>query len=239
MKNEAFSVTANLQHGSGLSVALSSGPSAKARFMMGVGAVLMLALLLLPCRVMANPAIEQFETFVRTVPAAAGTFLQSTVGPDGQPSRQQQGRFSFARPGKFRWDIDKPFVQQVVSDGKTLFQYDPDLLQMTVRALGSSIGSSPAAILFGQGDLDDSFEIKPLPDADGMYWLRATPRQPDSGLSQVDIGLMQGRPARMLLLDGFGQTTRVDLLTIRAQSGFAPGEFKIDPPVGTDVVRIE
>lgn len=200
---------------------------------------LMVGLMLVSLQVAASPAIEQFETFVRTVPAAAGTFKQYTVGSDGQLAREQQGQFSFARPGKFRWDIEKPFVQQVVSDGKTLFQYDPDLLQMTVRSLGRSIGSSPAAILFGQGNLDDSFEIKPLPDSDGMYWLRAVPRQPDSGLSQVDIGLNQGRPARMLLLDGFGQTTRVDLLTIRAQSGFGPNQFKIDPPAGTDVVRIE
>lgn len=235
MKSESFETAVNASRYHPATVGWI--PRASSRIGLLIG--LLIVMLLVPLRGMASPAIEQFETFVRTVPAAAGTFKQYTVGADGKVSREQQGRFSFARPGKFRWDIDKPFVQQVVSDGQTLFQYDPDLLQMTVRSLGRSIGSSPAAILFGQGDLEDSFEIKSLPDSDGMYWLRATPRQPDSGLSQVDIGLMQGRPARMMLLDGFGQTTRVDLLTIRAQSGFAPSEFQIDPPAGTDIVRIE
>ena len=195
--------------------------------------------LALPGVAKAAVAIEQFEQFVKTVPAATGTFKQYSVGPDGQTAKAQEGSFSFSRPGKFRWDIKSPFAQQVVSDGKTLFQYDPDLQQMTVRQLGQSIGSSPAAILFGTGGIGQAFNVSSLPNSDGMSWLRALPRQPDAGLNRVDIGMFEGKPARMILVDGFGQTTRVDLLTIRARSGFGPEEFRIDPPAGTDVVRIQ
>jgi outer membrane lipoprotein carrier protein len=187
----------------------------------------------------ASNALEQFELFVQTVPAARGTFTQYTVGPEGQTGRAQSGDFAFARPGQFRWDIQDPYAQQVVSDGKFLYQHDPDLQQLTVRALDQSIGSSPAAILFGQGQLQDAFEVTTLPDQDGMAWLRAVPKQPDAGLNQVDIGLSQGRPARLLLVDGFGQTTQVDLLTLRAQSGFGADEFTIEPPPGTDIVRVQ
>lgn len=187
----------------------------------------------------ANQAIEQFEQFVQTVPAARGTFEQYTVGPDGQTGKAQSGVFAFDRPGKFRWDIQAPYPQQVASDGRTLYQHDPDLQQLTVRALDQSIGSSPAAILFGQGKLGDAFEVSGLPDEDGMAWLRAVPKRPDAGLTQVDIGMRQGRPARLLLVDGFGQTTRVDLLTLRAQSEFGAKEFVIEPPPGTDVIRMQ
>lgn len=187
----------------------------------------------------ASQAIEQFEQFVQTVPAARGTFEQYTVGPDGQTGKAQAGEFAFDRPGKFRWDIETPYPQQVASDGRTLFQYDPDLQQLTVRALDQSIGSSPAAILFGQGELADAFDVSGLPDADGMAWLRAVPKRPDAGLTQVDIAMHEGRPARLLLLDGFGQTTRVDLLTLRAQSAFGANEFVIEPPPGTDVIRMQ
>ena len=187
----------------------------------------------------ANPAIEQFEQFVQTVPAARGTFEQYTIGPDGQTGKAQTGVFAFDRPGKFRWDIETPYPQQVASDGRTLYQHDPDLQQLTVRALDQSIGSSPAAILFGQGKLGDAFDVSGLPNDDGMTWLRAVPKRPDAGLTQVDIGMREGRPARLLLVDGFGQTTRVDLLTLRAQSGFDAKEFVIEPPPGTDVIRMQ
>ena len=192
-----------------------------------------------PACVLASQAIEQFERFVQTVPAARGTFKQFTVGPDGRTGRAQTGAFAFDRPGKFRWDIETPYPQQVASDGRTLYQHDPDLQQLSIRALDQSIGSSPAAILFGEGKLQDAFDVSDLPDDAGMAWLRAVPKRPDAGLTQVDIGMREGRPARLLLVDGFGQTTQVELLTLRAQSEFGPKEFVIEPPVGTDVVRVQ
>lgn len=195
--------------------------------------------LMLAAPAQSAQAIEQFEQFVQTVPAARGTFKQFTVTPDGQTSRAQTGVFAFDRPGKFRWDIQTPYPQQVASDGVTLYQHDPDLQQLTLRALDQSIGSSPAAILFGQGQLQSAFDISELPNDDGMVWLRAVPKRPDAGLTQVDIGMREGRPARLLLVDGFGQTTRVDLLTLRAQSEFGANEFVIEPPPDTDVIRMQ
>jgi outer membrane lipoprotein carrier protein len=188
---------------------------------------------------LASPVLEQFEEFVQTVPAARGTFKQFTLGPNGQTSVAQEGEFAFERPGKFRWQTLRPFEQQVVSDGQMLYQFDPDLQQLTVRSIDQSIGSSPAAILFGTRNLQEAFAITTLPDQDGLMWLRATPRQPDAGLNQVDIGMGQGRPVRLLLRDGFGQTTQVDLLTLRAQSEFTAQEFQVDVPSDTDIVRIQ
>lgn len=202
-----------------------------------VAAVFFLTVAMQPA--LGQQALSSFQLFVDTVPAARGTFSQSMLGPQGEPGAAQTGSFVFSRPGRFRWDIELPHPQEVASDGKTLYQYDPDLQQLTVRRLDQSIGSSPAAILFGQGQLEDAFEVSELPDRDGMVWLRAVPRQPDSGLSQVDIGMREGRPHRLLLLDGFGQTTQVDLLTLRAQPGFDASVFTIEPAPGTDVVRMQ
>lgn len=186
-----------------------------------------------------NRALEAFNRFVQTVSAAKGEFSQYTVGPQGVTALAQSGEFAFARPGKFRWDISKPYAQLVVSNGSSIYQYDPDLNQVSVRTAAAAIGSSPAAILFGTGEIEDAFVISPLPYSDGLSWFRAEPKQPDSGLSQVDIGMQAGNPARLLLLDGFGQTTRIDLSKIRAQSSFTASTFEFEAPPDTDVVRID
>lgn len=188
---------------------------------------------------LANPAQQAFEQFVQTVSAAKGQFSQYTVGPQGETQLAQTGDFAFARPGQFRWDIRKPYAQLVLSDGINVFQYDPDLSQVSVRAAGAAMGSSPAAILFGTGDINQAFEITPLPDQDGLSWFRAVPRQPDSGLNQLDIGMRAGNPARLLLLDGFGQTTQIDLSNIRAQSSFPSSTFQFQAPPNTDVIRLD
>ena len=92
------------------------------------------------------------------------------MGPQGKTNLAQTGDFAFARPGQFRWDIREPYAQLVLSDGVNVFQYDPDLSQVSVRAAGAAMGSSPAAILFGTGDMTQAFEVTPLPDQDGLSW---------------------------------------------------------------------
>lgn len=52
----------------------------------------------------------------------------------------------------------------MVSDGQKVYQYDPDLAQVTVRNVQDSIGASPASILFGRSNLDDSFTVDVLPE---------------------------------------------------------------------------
>ena len=61
--------------------------------------------------------------------------------------------------------MQKPYEQLVISDGAKVYQYDPDLLQVTERKVDAAIGTSPAAILFGSGSLEQSPEVSALPSA--------------------------------------------------------------------------
>src|SRR5690606_21970623 len=135
----------------------------------------------------AADAPAQLRDFIAKVPAAAGRFTQQRTDDKGQGKAVQSGEFSFRRPGQFKWAVQKPYEQLIVSDGKAVYQYDPDLAQVTQRNVDQSIGASPAAILFGSGSLDEAFSISALPDADGLNWLRAKPLTPDAGFTHVDI----------------------------------------------------
>ena len=154
--------------------------------------------------IMAAEARPQLQRFVDDVQSATGRFTQQVVGTEGTPRQLQEGEFAFQRPGRFRWETLKPYEQVVVSDGKVLRQYDPDLLQVTERPVDASIGASPAAILFGSGSLEDAFQLSEQGERDGLSWLRAKPRNADAGFTHVDIGFAQGIPQRLELLDAFG-----------------------------------
>ena len=108
-----------------------------------------------------------------------------------------------------------------------------------MRGVDQSLGASPAAILFGSGSLDQAFDIAALPGKDGLDWLRAKPRGADAGFTHVDIGFADGLPARLELLDSFGQTTRIDLSHIVPNPKLDAGEFTFTPPVGVDVVKMQ
>jgi outer membrane lipoprotein carrier protein len=146
-------------------------------------AVLGLTPALVPALALAASAQEQLRNFVSTVTAATGSFSQYTVNDQGRTQPAQTGVFSFQRPGKFKWAVQKPYEQLVISDGRQVFQFDPDLAQVTERKVDAAIGTSPAAILFGSGSLEQSFDVSALPAKDGVDWLRAKPRTADAGFS--------------------------------------------------------
>ena len=196
------------------------------------------ALSLAPAWAFAASAQEQLRSFVATVSSATGSFSQYTVNNQGRTQPAQTGVFSFQRPGKFKWAVQKPYEQLVISDGRQVFQFDPDLAQVTERKVDAAIGTSPAAILFGSGSLEQSFEVSALPSKDGIDWLRAKPRTADAGFSRVDIGMKDNLPVRVELLDSFGQTTRVDLSGIAANPQLPASEFQFVAPKGVDVVKM-
>ncbi|MGE8547571.1 MAG: outer membrane lipoprotein chaperone LolA [Alcaligenes sp.] len=198
-----------------------------------------LALAATPVLTLAASASEQLRAFVQDVKTAQGQFSQRTLDAQGQSKgAPQSGLFAFQRPGQFKWQVQRPYEQLIVSDGKHLYQYDPDLAQVTQRGVDQSIGTSPAAILFGTGDLEQSFELKDQGERDGLDWLRATPRQSDAGFAYVDIGFKGREPRRLELKDSFGQTTYIDFSALESNPRFAAGTFDFKAPPGVDVVSM-
>jgi len=183
-------------------------------------------------------ARNQIQDFVATVQAATGHFKQYTIDAQGKTRPAQSGTFSFQRPGRFKWAVKQPYEQLIVSDGREVFQYDPDLNQVTVRQVDQAIGASPAAILFGSGKLEDSFNVSEQADHDGLQWLLAEPRSADTGFTQVEIGLQENRPVRIILLDAFGQKTHVELSGVEPVADLHNEAFRFTPPTDTDVVRM-
>lgn len=188
--------------------------------------------------VYAQTASQQLRDFVRQVDAATGQFSQRTIDTQGKPRPAQTGEFAFKRPGQFKWQVIKPYEQLVLSDGKQLYQYDPDLNQLTQRGVGDAIGASPAAILFGSAQLDQSFDLTERPDAEGLKWLRAKPKAGDAGFEYMDIGFTASAPARLILLDGFGQQTLIELSNINTSVTLQPSDFSFTPPADVDVVTL-
>lgn len=179
------------------------------------------------------------QRFTSTVKTATGQFSQESRDPQGQSlSAMQTGRFSFERPGKFRWAVDQPFEQLILADGQQLYQYDPDLLQVSIRPMSQALGASPAALLFGSTSLEENFTLESQPARDGLVWLRATPRQTDAGFSHVDIGFGESLPEVLELLDAFGQKTRIRLSNIQVNPALSVEEFHFSAPDGVDVVRM-
>jgi len=189
-----------------------------------------------------DSAIQALQDFVQRVQSASGQFNQHMIETAAQTDTfraRQSGQFAFQRPGRFRWETTTPHAQIITSDGVIVSQYDPDLAQITQRPAGRSLGYSPAAILFGSDALEDVFQLTPLPDHDGLQWLRATPRQSDAGFQYMDMGFANHLPARLLLADAFDQMTQINLHDMTLNPALADDLFVQAAPPDVDVVRLQ
>lgn len=182
-------------------------------------------------------ATDQLREFVSGTRSARGEFTQRQIRSNGQAGPVSSGSFVFQRPGRFRWEVRKPFAQTVVADGERLWTLDEDLNQVTVRRIGEVPGGSPAAILFGAGDLERTFTLKDAGSRDGLEWLDATPKSRDAGFERIGIGFRDGMPETMEIRDTFGQTSVLAFRGLERNPRLAAEAFRFVAPKGADVIE--
>ena len=90
-------------------------------------------------------AVDKLHRFLDTMKTLRADFAQIVVAKNGKKSQQSSGVMMISRPGKFRWQIEKPYGQLLVGDGEKVWIYDQDLRQVTVKKVDVAIGSTPAA----------------------------------------------------------------------------------------------
>ncbi len=179
---------------------------------------------------------EQFKAFIAETHSARANFVQSVLAKSGHKPQVSQGTLAFSRPGKFRWTYDKPYYQLIVGDGDKLWIHDKDLNQVSVKTLGKALGSSPAALLAGDNELDKNFVIKDSGSVEGMEMVEATPRMQDSSFERVRIGFRDNLPRIMEVRDNFGQTTTLIFTQFERNPTLPASLFQFVPPKGADVV---
>jgi outer membrane lipoprotein carrier protein len=184
----------------------------------------------------AASGLDQLHVFLDQTRRAQGSFTQTVVRRDGHTTQTSSGTFAFERPGRFRWTYDKPFEQLIVGDGEKVWIYDHDLNQVMVRKLGTALGETPAALLAGDNALEQNFTLVASGTADGLEFVDALPRSPDSQFRKIRLGFVGDLPRRMELVDAFGQATTLDFSAVKRNPALAPALFRFTPPAGADVV---
>jgi chaperone LolA len=200
-----------------------------------VRALLLAAMLAVPALARAE-ALERFRAFVRETQSARTEFEQKVFDRDKRLVQASSGTFAFQRPGRFRWQIRVPYEQLIVGDGTRVWIHDPDLNQVTVRSLGKALGSTPAALLAGDKDVERAFELSSVGPVAGLEWLEARPRDRDSGFERIRLGMGRDGVEAMELYDHFGQTTLLQFSRFVRNPRLDPGDFRFTPPKGADVL---
>jgi outer membrane lipoprotein-sorting protein len=142
-----------------------------------------------------------------------------------------RGRVVFAKPGRMRWVYVSPEPSLVVSDGETLWIYDPTLKEVQVLSVDAGFLSGTAIqFLLGEGKILESFIVSAESCEGDELSLDLRPKQNASyERLKLRVEKASGAILATAVLDLFGNRTEV--VFERMQRNRAPDEslFRFEP----------
>ena len=184
----------------------------------------------------AGPGEDRINAFLSSIQSMQANFEQSLYDEDLNHLEDSRGVMYLQRPGRFRWDYVEPYPQMIISNGQTLWLYDSELAQVTVKSLDQGIENTPSMLLSSEEPLEDHFEIAELPASDDKVWVELKPKSPDATFSNMRLVFAGDDLHSMELVDSFGQTTQIKFLLLRKNPDIDENRFEFIPPDGVDVI---
>jgi len=165
--------------------------------------------------------------------------FKEVITPAGGTKRERTGTVYYRKPGRMRWEFDGQDQEIIVSDGKQLYSYQPDLNQVIETPLEQAFrSSSVAAFLLGIGNVQRDFDasIPAKASADGLKHVALKPK---NGSDNVEMGLdpstLDLRTLR--LTDALGDVTELSFSNIKNGASLDDKLFAFIPPAGADIVK--
>jgi periplasmic chaperone LolA len=187
----------------------------------------------------ATPA-DDLQRYLSGYGSARAEFSQFALSSDGDRAEESTGYFYVARPNRFRWVTEQPFLQQIVCDGESIWIFDPDLEQVTRRPADQQGNSAPALILNGQIDeLQQQFSISRIDDnAPDTTVFELRPLQPEHNtFARIRLRFEQRRLSELSLEDSLGQRSLLVLHELEYDPKLPAGIFAFTPPPGVDLIE--
>lgn len=170
-------------------------------------------------------------------------FHQETTVKSLGRKQQSEGSVFFKKTGKMRWVYEKPTKQEIISDGKTLWNYRPEEKQAIATPMTEAFqAKTPSTFLAGIGNLKGEFKARFLqePSRGKPYALELTPIEVQGNLEKLfltvdprNFKILQAR-----IQDLMGNITQITFSKIQFDNQLPDSLFSFTPPPGTEVITM-
>jgi outer membrane lipoprotein carrier protein len=152
---------------------------------------------------------------------------------------QARGVAQFAKPGRMRWSYEEPEPSLVVSDGETLWIYDPTAKEVQEFPVGQGFLSGTAVqFLLGEGRIRETYEVKAEGCGEETVRLFLRPRE-DATYERLEllVSAEGGDVRATAVIDLFGNRTDVVFDSLRTNLSPDSATFRFVPGPDDRVLR--
>ncbi|MBT4838129.1 MAG: outer membrane lipoprotein chaperone LolA [Methylococcales bacterium] len=200
--------------------------------------ILTLFLLLSPWQLLfaEMSVLEHLQTLLNQLKTYQTDFEQVITNSEHSVIEKSKGKFTVKRPGKFFWQYTSPYEQKIIADGETLFIYDIDLDQVTLKNQTGVLHGTPASLLSYQSPVKQNFIVDLESKQGNNYWISLKPKKEESGFEKLMLTFSKDKLIEMDILDQLGQMTHFKFTNIINNPEIGDAFFQIKIPEGVDVL---
>jgi outer membrane lipoprotein carrier protein len=197
--------------------------------------LILLYVLAWPFTVCADPE-KKLAVLLESLGSMQAQFEQTTQNSHGDVINASKGNLVLKKGGFFRIETTEPFPQLLVADGTNFYTFDQDLEQVIARRLVRDVKQIPI-LLFGSADQSflQDYHITEV-DEKTHTQFRLESRTPEGIFEMLILKFMRHKPSDMEIRDSLGQSTRVKLTSVTANTVIDDSLFTFTIPEGVDLI---
>ena len=148
-------------------------------------------------------------------------------------TQKTAGHVWLQKPSQFRWQVQKPSKQLYVSNGKQIWDYEANLMQVIVRPVDKMLSQTPLLLLSGQvKNLQQLFIIKSL----GSDTYQLTPKKQGDLIKSITLKFKGNALLQLSFENVTGQLSIIRFHDVRINQSINSNQFAFTAPKGVDVI---
>lgn len=178
--------------------------------------------------------VATLNTLLQNFTSLKANFSEVISDNQGNQSKST-GVLYIKKPNQFRFEASTPDVELFISNGKQVWNVEPDLEQVTVSPLSQNLSTTPLLLLSGNTtDISSVFAVEEL---DASHYA-LTPKDQDSMIKKIVLGFdSAGVVSTLEITNTMGQVSELQLTNVEVNQTLPSSLFTYTPPAGVDVLQ--
>jgi len=183
--------------------------------------------------------LERLDGLLQGIETMETDVVQLIVESDGGILEESAIKMYLKKPNGFYWETIEPFPELIVTDGVTLWNYQPDLEQVVIEDWDNSRSELASQLLSGQTEnLGNEYTVELMTPYDSEFQeFDLTPIAVDSVYQQISINFVN-RQLDVIHLDSRnGQQTVWRFENIIRNEAIEDDVFQFVPPENIEIIE--
>ena len=161
---------------------------------------------------------------------------QLIVESDGGILEESQIIMHIKRPEGFYWETVTPFPELLVTNGKRLWSYQPDLEQVVIEDWNPDQSALAAQLLYGKTEnLEEDYYIVAI-DAEQSQTFELKPKSPDNLYELITISFINSSLELIYIENSSGERTAWQFTSSDINPPLGEDLFEFIPPDGIEII---